>query len=230
MFMESEKHNTEKLSKYGVRIITLQDEEYPSNLKEIHNPPPVLYVIGNLLPADNNAIAIVGARKCTEYGRKTTSDLANGIARKGITIISGLAVGIDTAAHEAAVRNGSRTIAVLANGLDMIYPPSNKLLAEKIIENGALISEYPIGMMPLKQNFPARNRIISGLSKGVLLTEATDKSGTLHTVNFALEQNRDIYVVPGPIDSPMSVLPNSLIKLGAKPITEVGEILEDFSC
>jgi DNA processing protein len=141
-----------------------------------------------------------------------------------------LAVGIDTIAHEAAVKNGTRTIAVLANGLDMIYPPENKLLAEKIIGNGVLISEYPLGTMPLKQNFPARNRIISGLSKGVLLTEATDKSGTLHTVNFALEQNRDIYVVPGPIDSPMSVLPNSLIKLGAKPITEVAEILEDFAC
>jgi DNA processing protein len=213
-----------------IRVIRIEDKEYPSNLREIHNPPKVIYVRGKLLPEDDNALAIVGARKCTEYGRKVTRVLATGVAQAGITIVSGLAIGLDTEAHVAAINNGSRTIAVLAGGLDSIHPLSNWDVAERILENGALISEYPVGTPPRKQSFPARNRIITGLSKGVLLTEATDKSGTLHTVNFALNQNRDVYVVPGPIDSPMSVLPNRLIKLGAKPITEVGEILEDFTC
>jgi DNA processing protein len=216
--------------KYEVRTLRFEDKEYPSNLKEIHNPPPVLYIIGKLLSEDDNAIAVVGSRRCTEYGRRVTGDLAGKLAEAGVTIVSGLALGIDTIAHKEAVKRGTRTIAVLANGLDMIYPPENKILADRILKNGAIISEYPIGTEPLKQNFPARNRIISGLSRGILLTEATDKSGTLHTVNFGIEQNRDIYAVPGPVDSPLSVLPNEFIKKGAKAITCGEDILEDFTC
>lgn len=216
------------LKKYGIRIVKISDKEYPANLKEIHNPPQILYVRGNLKPEDDISVAIVGARRCSEYGKRVTRKLASGIAEAKVTIISGLALGLDTIAHEEAVKKGSRTIAVLANGLDTVYPQANWELAEKISQNGALISEYPPGTEPLKQNFPARNRIISGLAKSVLITEATDKSGTLHTLNFALEQNRDVYAVPGPIDSPLSLLPNNLIKEGARPVTEASDILIDM--
>jgi len=218
----------EKLEKHKVDIITVLDESYPKNLKEIFNPPFVLYSIGVLKPEDNTAIAIVGSRKCTDYGKRATKDIAEGLAQAGITIVSGLALGLDTEAHTAAVQNSARTIAVLANGLDEIYPVSNTALAEKILENGAIISEQPIGMPALKQNFPARNRIISGLSLGVLITEAGEASGTIHTANFALEQNRNIYAIPGPIYNPLAYGPNKLLKMGAKAVTEACDILEDL--
>jgi DNA processing protein len=214
--------------KNQIKLISLGEDEYPELLKEIFNPPFLIYAKGELRPNERLAIAIVGARKCTDYGKRATKDIAEGLAKAGVTIVSGLALGLDAVAHEEAVKAGSRTIAVLANGLDQIYPATNRNLAQKILEKGAIISERPIGTPPLRQNFPARNRIISGLASGVLVTEATDKSGTLHTANFALEQGRQIYAVPGPIYNPMSAGPNNLIKMGAKPVSEAKDILEDF--
>lgn len=212
----------------NIDIISILDSGYPRLLKEIHSPPFIIYVKGKLISEDENAIAIVGSRKATDYGRRITNELSSELAFAGITIISGLALGLDTQAHSAALNAGGRTIAVLANGLDMIYPISNNNLAKDIINNGAIISEQPLGMPALKPNFPARNRIISGLSQGVLITEAGDKSGTLHTANFALEQNRQVYAVPGPIYNPLAHGPNKLIKLGAKLVTSSYDILEDF--
>lgn len=217
-----------KLERIGINIISIKDVEYPILLKEIPTPPFVIYVKGKLKPEDENAIAIVGSRKATDYGKRATAEISEELARAGITIVSGLALGLDTEAHSAAVNAGGRTIAVLANGLDTIYPIANIGLAKKILENGAIISEQPLGMPALKQNFPARNRIISGLSQGVLITEAGDKSGTLHTANFALEQNRQVYAVPGPIYNPLAHGPNMLIKSGAKAVTCAQDILEDF--
>lgn len=218
----------EKLDRYNVRIITIYDEEYPINLKEIYTPPYVIFVKGELIKKDEYALAVVGSRKCTDYGKRATKDIVAGVASSGITIVSGLALGLDAEAHWAALKAGGRTIAVLANGLDTVYPTTNKSLAERIIENGCIISEQPIGMPPLKQNFPARNRIISGLSKGVLISEAGERSGTLHTSSFAIEQNRNIYAIPGPIYNPLAKGPNNLIKHGAKPTTCSLDILEDF--
>lgn len=212
----------------GAKIITLTDQRYPSALKEIFNPPYILYLKGSLLPEDENAIGIVGSRKGTDYGKRVTFDVAGELTKAGITVVSGLAIGLDTEAHRGALAGGGRTIAVLANGLDAIYPRSNHSIAEQIINNGCLISEQPPGMPPLKQNFPARNRIISGLSKGILVTEAGEGSGTLHTASFALEQNRQIYAVPGPIYNPLAKGPNNLLKQGAKAVTEAQDILEDF--
>lgn len=216
------------LVKNHVSMIPLTSRDYPKNLKEIFNPPFLLYVRGTLKPGDEMSIAIVGARKYTDYGRRATKDIAEGIAKAGVTIVSGLALGLDAIAHEAALKEGARTIAVLANGLDKICPMTNRFLGEKILQNGAIISEKPIGMPPLKQNFPARNRIISGFCSGVLVTEATARSGTLHTANFALEQGRQVYAVPGPIYNPMAAGPNNLIKMGAKPVSCANDVLEDF--
>lgn len=218
----------ERLTSQNIKLISLLDKEYPAALKEIHNPPFLLYVIGEIKPEDQQAIAVVGSRRCTDYGRRVTAEIVTSLAKRGITIISGLALGIDTEAHQAAVRSGGRTLAVLANGLDQVYPSSNTNLAKEIIKNGAIISEQPLGIPAYTQNFPARNRIISGLSVGVLITEASDKSGTIHTANFALEQNRQIYAVPGPIYNPLSVGPNRLLKMGAKAVLEGQDILEDF--
>jgi DNA processing protein len=211
-----------------VGIFSLNDTEYPKLLKEIPTPPFIIYVKGRLKPEDENAIGIVGSRKGTDYGKRVTFEIAKELAEAGITIISGLAIGLDTEAHRGALAGRGRTIAVLANGLNFIYPSSNNSLAEKILENGCIISEQPLGMPALKQNFPARNRIISGLSHGIVVTEAGENSGTLHTASFALEQNRQIYAIPGPIYNPLAVGPNSLLKQGAKPITCSQDILEDF--
>lgn len=222
------KEELEKLKKHGIRIITIADKEYPENLKEIFTPPFILFIKGELKKEDANAIAIVGSRKATDYGKRVTREIAAGLARAKITIVSGLALGLDAEAHRAVVSNGGRAIAVLASGLDTISPTSNTALANEILKNGAIISEQPLGMPPLKQNFPARNRIVSGLSKGVLVTEAGEHSGTLYTANFALEQNRNVYAVPGPIYNPLSVGPNSLLKMGAKAVTTAEDILEDL--
>lgn len=212
----------------GISVISINSTGYPNSLKEIYNPPFVIYAKGALRPEDENAIGIVGSRKGTDYGKRATFDIAKGLAEAGITVISGLALGLDTEAHKGALAGGGRTIAVLANGLKRVYPSSNQALATKIITNGCLISEQPFEMPPLRQNFPARNRIISGLSRGILVTEAGDRSGTLHTASFALEQNRQIYAVPGPIYNPLAKGPNNLLKNGAKAVTEADDILEDF--
>lgn len=218
----------EKLERNSIEIISVMDDGYPELLKEIHNPPFLLYIKGKLTKADENAIAIVGSRRCTDYGKSAALDTASKLAESGITIISGLAFGIDTQSHKGALKAGGRTIAVLGNGLDQVYPAENFDLAQQIIKNGAIISEQPIGMPGLIQNFPARNRIISGLSKGVLIVEAGEKSGTIHTANFALEQNRQLYAIPGPIYNPLSTGPNNLLKMGAKAVTTPNDILEDL--
>ncbi|MDD3678657.1 MAG: DNA-processing protein DprA [Patescibacteria group bacterium] len=219
----------DNLTKNKIDILLITDKEYPTLLKEIHNPPYVLYIKGKIYPKDEISISIVGSRKGTDYGKRATFEISKELAQNKITIISGLALGLDTEAHRGALSaTGGRTVAVLANGLDQIYPSTNFGLASKITENGCLISEQPIGMPALKQNFPARNRIISGLSQGVLVTEAGEHSGTLHTASFAIEQNRQIYAIPGPIYNPLAKGPNNLIKQGAKPVTEATDILEDF--
>lgn len=218
----------EELSRHEIKLISFTDNDYPQFLKEIYNPPFLLYRKGEAIEDDRPAIAIVGSRKGTDYGKRVTFEIAKELAMTGITIVSGLAIGLDTEAHKGALAGGGKTIAILANGLDKIYPSSNTALANEIIENGCIFSEQPLGMPPLKQNFPARNRIISGLSQGILVAEAGEGSGTLHTTSFALEQNRQIYAIPGPVYNPLAKGPNNLLKQGAKAVTEAADILEDF--
>lgn len=220
----------EKLEKENIMIITMDDAEYPKLLKEIYTPPPILYAKGTLSKNDI-CVGVVGTRRMTLYGKEVAMDISAGLARAGITIVSGLAKGIDSVAHKTALENNARTIAVLGSSLEQnsIYPPQNKKLAEEICNNGAIISEYPVGMPALPQNFPQRNRIISGLSLGVVIIEAKEKSGALITANNALEQNREVFAVPGPITSPNSIGSNNLIKTGAKAVTCANDILEELN-
>jgi DNA processing protein len=220
----------ERLEAAGARALTRDSEDYPERLREVADSPPVLYLLGDLVQSDGWAVAVVGTRRATHYGREVTARLASELAQAGITVISGLARGIDTEAHRAALEGGGRTIAVLGSGVNVIYPPENRGLAERIIseERGAIVSEFPLGAQPEAVNFPARNRIISGLSLGVLVVEAGERSGALITVTFALEQGRDVFAVPGPITSRMSDGPNRLLKQGAKCVTEVRDILEEL--
>lgn len=222
----------EKLDKEGIGLITIQDKNYPMLLKEIYSPPALLYVKGKMKPKDSLGLGIVGSRRLSLYGEQTTPPLTAELARAGLTIISGLAKGIDTLAHQAALEVGGRTIAVLGSGIDSrsVYPYSNRDLAEKITKSGgAVISEFPIGTQPLPQHFPQRNRIISGLSKGILIIEATKRSGALITARDALEQNRDVFAIPGPIFAQNSFGPNNLIKMGAKLVSQASDILEEFN-
>lgn len=221
------------MQKYKIDIISINDKKYPQILKQIYDPPISLYIKGNAEILNGKNIAIVGCRNSSKYGEEAAKYFAYNLSEKGINIISGLARGIDTYAHignlGAMMHNGNdicgKTIAVVGNGIDIIYPKENKYLEEKIIKSGGcIISEYPLGTKPEKFNFPARNRIISGLSKGVLVIEARAKSGTLITIDFALQQGRDVYVVPGNINSVNSVGTNDLIKQGAKLVTRVEEI------
>lgn len=210
----------------GIKVFTKNDRQYPTNLRSVSDAPPVLYVRGQLLERDDLAIAVVGARYATYYGRQVTESIVTNLATSGLTIVSGLARGIDSFAHQAALNAGARTIAVLGSGLDIIYPPENKKLADEIVKNGALVSEFPLGFPSVPSNFPARNRIISGLSLGVLVTEAAIDSGSLITAGQAAEQGRDVFAVPGPITSKMSEGTNKLIKEGVHPISTANEILE----
>ncbi|MBI2451344.1 MAG: DNA-protecting protein DprA [Parcubacteria group bacterium] len=205
-----------KLADEEIELLTIKDKNYPLRLKEIPQAPALLYIKGNLDPKDELAIAIVGTRRLSQYGDTTARKLSEKLAEAGLTIVSGLALGIDASAHEAALSAGGRTIAVLGSGLDEahLYPKENLKLAKKIAKNGALISEFPLGTGAWPQNFPLRNRIISGLSKGVIVVEAKAKSGALITADIALEQNRDVFAVPGSIFSENSIGPNSLIKMG----------------
>lgn len=221
------------MQKYKIDIISINDKKYPQILKQIYDPPISLYIKGNAEILNGKNIAIVGCRNSSKYGEEAAKYFAYNLSAKGINIISGLARGIDTYAHignlGAMMHNGNdicgKTIAVVGNGIDIIYPKENKYLEEKIIKSGGcIISEHPLGTKPEKFNFPARNRIISGLSKGVLVIEARVKSGTLITIDFALQQGRDVYVVPGNINSVNSVGTNDLIKQGAKLVTRVEEI------
>jgi len=213
-----------------IKEIKISDTNFPSILKEIPKPPQKLFVRGEILEQDKVAIAIVGARKCSSYGKQVAYDFAYGLAKNGVTIVSGLALGIDGEAHKGALDAGGRTIAVLGSGIDerSIYPYSHKSLAEQVILNGALISEYEPRTPALPYQFPERNRIVSGLSIGVLIIEAQEKSGSLITAKLALEQDRDIFAVPGPIYAPGSKGTNKLIQAGAKLVTRPEDILEEL--
>jgi DNA processing protein len=215
------------IKKYEINIITIFDKNYPENLKNIYDPPVVLYVKGKINKQDELSVSIVGSRKCTYYGMNMADKIAERLAYCGVTIVSGLARGIDTSAHKGALKSG-RTIAVLGSGLGNIYPAENRLLAEKIAQNGAVVSEFPMRMPPNKQNFPRRNRLISGLAKAVLVVEAANKSGALITADFALEQGRDVFAVPGMADRLSSLGTNALIKQGAKLVENAKDILDEL--
>ncbi|MCB9492201.1 MAG: DNA-protecting protein DprA [Dehalococcoidia bacterium] len=216
----------DRLESSGTHAFARVDPAYPSRLREIDDAPPVLYVRGTLSPDDDYGVAVVGTRRATAYGRQATAELSRGLAAAGVTVVSGLARGVDTIAHRTALDTGGRTIAVLANGLDTIYPPENRRLAEEITEHGAIVSDYPLGTKPRADFFPRRNRILSGLSLGTLVIEGDVKSGAMITAKFATEQNRDVFAVPGSIFSPQSRGPLSLIRDGAMPISSAQEILE----
>lgn len=218
----------EKAEAAGVRIVTFADKEYPSNLKEVHDPPPYLYVRGGLRPDDKVAVAIVGSRMATNYGRQITRKIARELAGKGITIVSGGARGIDTEAHRGALSSGGRTVSVLGCGIDVAYPSENEELFGLIAEKGAVVSEYPMGTPPEPGNFPPRNRIISGMSLGAVVIEAAGDSGSLITASYSLEQGREVYAVPGNVVSPTSRGTNSLIKKGAKLVESAQDILLDL--
>lgn len=212
----------------GAWLCTLDDDRYPLMLREIPDAPPLLYVRGDIFPEDDRALAIVGTRKATTYGRKVTERIAASMADAGVTVVSGLAHGIDAVAHQSAIESGGRTIAVLGNGIETVYPSENRKLAEAIVEHGAIITEYPVGMPPHATNFPARNRIISGLSLGVLVVEAPENSGSLHTANSAAEQGREVFAIPGNISSPNSRGTNRLIQDGAKLVMHPDDILAEL--
>jgi DNA processing protein len=214
----------------GIEILVWDSPEYPRYLKEIPGPPPVLYINGDLKEIDQWAVAVVGTRRFTTYGRQITQELVSGLVRSEVTIVSGLAKGIDAVAHKTALDMGGRTMAILGSGLDNIYPPENRALAARIMEgNGALMSEYALGVKPDAKNFPPRNRVISGLSLGVVVVEAGERSGASITAGFALEQGRDVFAVPGNVNSPASAGTNRLIQQGAKLVASVGDILEELN-
>ena len=210
-----------------IKEISIESSKYPDSLKQIYDPPKKLYVIGDEKLLNNNSIAIVGSRDNTEYGKKAAKYFAYNLAKENICIVSGLARGIDSFAHIGTLQAKGKTIAVVGNGLDIVYPKENEKLAQEIIKSGgAIISEYPIGSKPERFHFPARNRIISGLSNGVLVVEAKEKSGSLITADFAIEQGKEVFVVPGNINSLNSVGTNSLIKDGAILVSNYQEILQ----
>jgi DNA processing protein len=217
----------ERAAAYGAAIVTMADEGYSKNLLNIYDPPPYLYVKG-LLDGEERSIAIVGSRFASTYGRIVTEGLSRDLAKSGFTVVSGMARGIDTSAHKGAMEAGGRTVAVLGSGIDVIYPPENKGLYEEICDHGAVISEFPMGTEPLGENFPSRNRIISGISKGVVIVEASLKSGSLITASLAAEQGREVFAVPGNVNSKGSKGTNRLIKEGARLVEDVGDILEEL--
>lgn len=221
------KAELELLDKNKINIVTCHDELYPARLINVYDRPPLIYVRGDLTMDDIN-IAVVGSRMASTYGKYTTERISRELALKGLTIVSGMARGIDSTAHRGAITAHGRTIAVLGSGLDIIYPPENKKLFDDIIQNGAVISEFPLGTPPRSTNFPTRNRIISGMSYGVVIVEAGEKSGSLITARIALEQGREVFAVPGSIDSAGSHGTNKLIKQGAVLIESVDDILEEI--
>ena len=210
----------------NIRVMNWEDADYPARLREIAQPPPILYLRGEILEEDAWAVAIVGTRRVTAYGRQVTEEVAAFLAQKGITIVSGLARGVDGIAHQAALKAGGRTIAVLGSGVNRIYPPEHRNLAQSIEKSGAVISDYAPDTPPEGSNFPPRNRIISGLSMATIIIEAGQTSGALITANFALEQGREIFALPGNIYAPQSKGPNKLIQKGAHPLLQPRDILE----
>lgn len=222
------KNEAEKARALGAGIIAFTDPLYPQNLKEIHDPPPYLYVLGELNAGDKISVAMVGSRNASRYGLSETKRIAKDLSARGITVVSGGARGIDTEAHRGALSGGGRTIAVLGCGIDIIYPRENGELFKKIAASGAVITEYPVGAPPDKANFPPRNRIISGISLGVIVMEAAKDSGSLITAAYSVEQNREVYALPGNVSADTSRGVNSLIKKGAKLIEGPGDVLEDL--
>lgn len=220
----------ERVQKANVTALTWHDEEYPPRLKEIYDKPPVLYVKGEILPEDERAVAVVGTRRPTAYGREVTRQVTHDLAKSGLTIVSGLAKGVDGVAHNAALDAGARTIAVMGSGLDMMYPREHAELAKRISQNGAVVSEFALGTRPDSQNFPRRNRIISAMSLGTLVSEAPESSGALLTARHALEQDREVFCVPGSILSETSRGGNRLIRdSAAKLVTRAEDIIEELN-
>ena len=218
----------ELIEKYGCQVLTLYDPEYPSRLKEIDTPPIVLYIRGELTSEDSLSLALVGSRDAKDYGRKASYRLSYQLAQRGLTVVSGLARGIDTAAHRGALESGGRTIAVMGSGLSFIYPAMNTDLAEKITASGALISEFPMETTPKPNNFPRRNRIISGMTLGTVVVEASNRSGALITARLAGEQGREVFAVPGEIFSELSTGTHRLINNGAKLVNTVDDLLNEL--
>ncbi|HUV92145.1 MAG TPA: DNA-processing protein DprA [Anaerolineales bacterium] len=219
----------EFIQKRGITVINWEDGDYPRYLKEIYLPPPVLYMRGNLLEEDDWSVAVVGTRRITQYGRQVANEIAGMLAQNGVTVVSGLARGVDSAAHQAALDNGGRTLAVFGSGIDRIYPPENRKLVEHIVSHGAVLSDYPPGTAPEAANFPARNRIISGLARAVVVVEAGKRSGALITAAFAADQGRDVFAVPGNIYAPQSIGANLLIQQGASPLLDPQDVLESLN-
>jgi len=222
----------EKLKKEGIEVIIKGEKKYPKLLAEIYDPPAILYLRGEIIEADELSLAVVGTRKLSPYGRQVTPEIVSLVAGQGVTIVSGLARGIDTLAHKNALLAGGRTIAVLAGGLDKnsIYPPENRQLGEEIVaDHGAIISEYHLRTPPLRQNFPTRNRLISGLALATLVIEAGEKSGALLTARHSLEQGRDVCAVPGSIYSKVSFGSNNLLKMGARVVTSADDVLDELN-
>jgi DNA processing protein len=219
----------ERLGAQGVRALTWNDPDYPALLKEIDDAPPVIYVRGDLCASDEWAVSVVGTRRPTPYGRQVAEEVSYQLASNRICIVSGLARGVDAIAHRAALQAGGRTVAVLACGLDTVYPPEHAKLAREIIEHGALISEYPLGTQPRGDYFPRRNRIMSGISLGVLVVEGDVKSGAIITARWAADQNREVFAIPGSIFSPQSRGTNDLIQQGAKLVQKIDDVLEELN-
>jgi DNA processing protein len=218
----------ERLAAHEVRLLALGSPEYPPSLAEIHDPPPLVYLRGALKPEDARAVALVGSRQCTAYGRRVAERLAAGLVRAGYTVVSGLARGIDGVAHRAALEGGGRTLAVLAGGLARVYPPEHKDLARQVAAAGAVLSESSMEMEPMAGLFPARNRLISGLSQAVVLVEAAERSGALITASHAADQGKRVFAVPGPIDSDASSGTNALIRKGAVLLRGVEDVVEEL--
>lgn len=216
------------IEKFEVKVVTLQDKGYPENLRRIYDPPPLLFVRGELRDGDRWAVAIVGCRRPTPYGSLVAERISGELAQRGIVVVSGMARGIDSVGHRAALARGGRTIAVLGCGVDVVYPPENRKLMAQIISSGAVVSEFPMGTKPEAPHFPRRNRIISGLSLGVVIVEADRNSGALITAEYALEQNREVFAVPGDVTEKRSRGTNWLIKEGAKLVESIDDILEEL--
>lgn len=215
-----------RLERCGATLLTWAEEGYPARLRQIHDPPPLLFVRGRIVADDDLAVAVVGSRAASAYGRKMARELAAGLAGRGVTVVSGLARGIDAAAHAAALEAGGRTIAVLGSGVDVIYPGEHRALAAAIAERGAVVSELAMGTRPDAENFPGRNRLISGLSRGVVVVEAAERSGSLITARVAADQGRDVFAVPGPV-GPSSAGGHRLLRDGAKLTECADDVLEE---
>jgi DNA processing protein len=224
--MEAEVSRAEKAA---IKIVPFTDPIYPARLRLIADPPPVLYVRGEIRDQDERAVAVVGSRSASDYGRRVARDLCRGLASLGFTVVSGMARGIDGAAHEAALNGGGRTLAVLGSGVDRAYPPEHDKLYQRISESGAVISEFALGTGPVAFNFPVRNRLISGLSLGVVVVEATEKSGSLITASLALEQGREVFAVPGEAGASRSRGTHQLIRQGARLVETVNDIVEEIA-